>query len=117
MTPHPSHEFVFRCDAAEERDRMISDPGLPERKAERPETDMAWRDLSEVEAEEAVLRGESLLLLGIAGVGKTHRAHGIVERLLCAGKRVDVISKTHTASMRAGGVTVDHWVRRHILHG
>jgi hypothetical protein len=96
---------------------MISDPGLPERKAERPETAMVWRDLGEVEAEEAVLRGESLLLLGIAGTGKAHRAQGIVERLRCAGKRVDVISKTHTASRRAGGATADHWVRRHILHG
>jgi hypothetical protein len=117
MTPNPSHEFAFRCAAAEERDRMISDPGLPERKAERPATEMAWRDLREVEAEEAVLRGEILLLLGIAGPGKTHRAQGIVERLRCAGKSIHVISKTHTASRRAGGVTADHWVRRHILHG
>jgi hypothetical protein len=117
MTPNPSNEFAFRCGAAEERDRMISDPGLPERKAETPETAMVWKDLGEIEAEEAVLRGESLLLLGIAGTGKTHRAQGIVERLRCSGKRVDIISKTHTASRRAGGATADHWVRRHVLHG
>jgi hypothetical protein len=117
MTPNPSHEFVFRRGAAEERDRLVSDPGLPERKAETPETAMVWKDLDEIVAEEAVLRGESLLLLGIAGTGKTHRAQGIVERLRCAGKRVDIISKTHTASRRAGGATADHWVRRHILHG
>jgi hypothetical protein len=61
MTPNPSHEFVFRCAAAEERDRMISDPGLPERKAELPETAMAWKDLGEIEAEERVLRGERKL--------------------------------------------------------
>jgi hypothetical protein len=96
---------------------MISDPGLPERRAERPETSRVWRELGEVEAESAVLRGESLLLLGIAGTGKTFRAQGIVERLRCAGKRVAIISKAHTASRRAGGVTADHWVRRHILHG
>jgi hypothetical protein len=48
MTPNPSHEFAFRCAAAEERDRMISDPGLPERKAERPETAMVWREVGEV---------------------------------------------------------------------
>jgi hypothetical protein len=117
VTPNPSHEFAFPCASAEERDRMISDPGLPERKAERPETATVWRDLGEVEAEEAVLRGESLLLIGIAGTGKTFRAQGIAERLRCAGKRVDVISKTHTASRRAGGQTADHWVRRHILNG
>jgi hypothetical protein len=96
---------------------MISDPGLPERKAETPETSRVWRELGEVGAEEAVLRGESLLVLGIAGTGKTHFVQGIVERLRCAGKKVDVISKTHTASRRAGGVTADHWVRRYVLHG
>jgi hypothetical protein len=117
MTPNPSPEFVFRCSAAKERDRMISDPGLPERRAQRPETAMAWHDLIEVEAEEAVLRGESLLVLGIAGTGKTTYVQGIAERLRCAGKRVGVISKNHTASRRAGGVTADHWVRRHVLHG
>jgi hypothetical protein len=79
---------------------------------------MAWRDLGEVEAEERVLRGESLLLLlGIAGTGKTFRAQGIVERLRRSGKTVDAISKTHTASRRAGGATADQWVRRHVLHG
>jgi hypothetical protein len=96
---------------------MISDPGLPERKAETPATAVAWTDLGETEAEEAVLRGESLLILGIAGTGKTTYVQGMVERLRCAGKRVDVISKTHTASRRAGGVTADHWIRRHVLHG
>jgi hypothetical protein len=117
MTPNPSHEFAFRCAAADERDRMISNPGLPERNAERPETSRVWRELGEIAAEERVLRGESLLVQGIAGTGKTTYIQGIAERLRCAGKRVDVISKTHTASRRAGGVTADHWVRRHILHG
>jgi hypothetical protein len=117
MTPNPSHELVFRCADAQERDRMISNPGLPERKAEKPGTHTAWRDLGEVEAEERVLRGESLLLLGIAGTGKTHFIQGVVERLRHSGKRMDVISKTHTASRRAGGATADHWVRRHVLHG
>jgi hypothetical protein len=63
------------------------------------------------------MRGESLLVLGIAGTGKTTYVQGIVERLRHSGKRVDIISKTHTASRRAGGVTADHWVRRHVLHG
>ena len=31
--------------------------------------------------------------------------------------QVHVISKTHGASSRAGGVTADYWVRRHVLHG
>ena len=54
---------------------------------------------------------------GIAGTGKTYFVQGIVERLRGQGKRVDIISKTHVASRRAGGVTADHWVRRYVLAG
>jgi hypothetical protein len=54
---------------------------------------------------------------GIAGTGKTHFMKTLVARLRTDGKRVDCISKTHTASERMGGVTADHYVRRHILHG
>ena len=42
---------------------------------------------------------------------------GLVELLRGQGKVVDVISKTHSASSRAGGVTADHYVRRRIIHG
>ena len=117
MTANPSHEPLFRCAAAEEKDRMHTEPGLPQRRAEPPDTKLPWRDLEETAAEERVLRGESLLVLGIAGTGKTHYVQGIVERLRHEGKKVSVVSKTHTASRRAGGDTADHWVRRHILHG
>jgi hypothetical protein len=117
MTANASHEPVFRCEAAEEKDSMHTEPGLPQRHAEPPDTKIQWRDLEEVAAEERVLRGESLLVLGIAGTDKTHYVQGIVERLRHMGKKVDVMSKTHTASQRAGGVTADHWVRRHILNG
>jgi hypothetical protein len=41
----------------------------------------------------------------------------LAEKLRVLGKKVDIISKTHTASERAGGCTADHYVRRHILHG
>ena len=41
----------------------------------------------------------------------------LVEKLRALGKKVDIISKTHTASARAGGVTADHYVRRYVLHG
>ena len=64
-----------------------------------------------------MLEKESLFVQGIAGTGKTTYCQGIVERLKAAGERVDVISKTHVASRRAGGVTADHWVRRHVVNG
>ena len=67
--------------------------------------------------ERVLLHGESLLTLGVAGTGKTTLLKQLVERLRALGKKVDIISKTHCASQRAGGVTADHYVRRHILHG
>jgi predicted PilT family ATPase len=60
------------------------------------------------EGERRVLEGSSLLVTGIAGTGKTHFLQGVVERLRTRGKIVDIISKTHVASRRAGGVTTDH---------
>jgi hypothetical protein len=117
QVPNAHTETVFRCNTAVEKDRLHTNPSLPQRRAERPETGRVWRHLGETAAEEAAMQGESLLVLGIAGTGKTHFVQGIVERLRHAGKRVDIISKTHTASRRAGGVTADHWVRKHILHG
>jgi hypothetical protein len=64
-----------------------------------------------------VLDGGSLYARGIAGTGKTHYIQTIVEQLRGQGKRVEIISKTHTASRRAGGKTADHWVRKHVLNG
>ena len=117
LTPADGREAVFRVQAALEKDRLHIDPAPPSRAWELRLPDAAWRDLSAAQAEEAVMNGESLLALGIAGVGKTTFIRGLVERLRALGKRVDVISKTHVASSRAGGCTADHYVRRHILHG
>jgi hypothetical protein len=40
MTANASHEPVFRCAAVEEKDRMQTEPGLPQRNAEPPDTKM-----------------------------------------------------------------------------
>ena len=69
------------------------------------------------EAERRVLLGQSLMVLGCPGTGKTHYTQGLVEMLRAQGNKVDVISKTHCASSRAGGVTADHWVRQHVING
>jgi hypothetical protein len=72
---NPSDERVFRCAPAQESDRMKSDPALPRRESNPPiATQRQWRELSAVDAEGRVLHGESLLVLGIAGTGKTSRA-------------------------------------------
>ena len=76
-----------------------------------------WRELSVEETEKRVLLGQSLLVEGALGTGKTYTCKGLVELLRAQGKKVDVISKTHSASSRAGGCTADHCVRRHVIHG
>ena len=111
-------EPVFRVQAATDDDRLKCDPKKPARSAaELCVPAMSWRGLSMEEAEHRVLRGESLLVQGAPGTGKTHYTQGLVELLRAQGKTVDVISKTHSASARAGGVTADHWVRKHVING
>lgn len=119
LTPVESSEPVFRVQAAVERDLLRIDPAPPARDATQLAVPAsAFRDLTPEQGAEAVLcAGQSLLVLGVAGTGKTTFLRGVVERLRAAGQRVAVISKTHCASARAGGCTADYFVRRHVLHG
>ncbi len=115
MTACPSDEKVYRVQVAKEGDPLKSNPGLPERAWDLLLPARAWALLDPEEGERRVLDGGSLLVTGIAGTGKTTYVRGIVERLRTDKKVVDIISKTHTASRWAGGVTADHWVRRHVM--
>ena len=117
MTACPSDDLVFRVQVATEFDPLKCNPGLPERSWDLTPPTRVWSLLEPEEGERRVLEGGSLLCTGIAGTGKTTYMRGLVERLRKDGKVVDIISKTHTASRRAGGVTADHWVRRHVMHG
>jgi hypothetical protein len=103
--------------AATEADLMKSTPQLPNRTWDLKDQPHNWRTLSADEAEGRALDGESLVVFGVAGVGKTFFLQGVVERLRASGKKVDIVSKTHVASNRAGGVTADHWVRRYVING
>ena len=114
---HVSKEKVFRVQDAVERDLMAMSPQHPRRHATYTPPDLTWRDVDEAEAERLVVNGGSLLVLGIAGTGKTFLCSRLVETLRALGKRVDVMAKTHTAAVRAQGDTADHYARRHILHG
>ena len=57
------------------------------------------------------------MVLGSPGTGKTTLIQGVTERLRSLGKTVDIISKTHCASARAGGCTADHWIRKKVING
>ena len=71
MTPMDGDETVFRVQAAVDKDRLHIDPSYPTRSWEVELPNTAWNDLTASQAEEAVLNGESLLVEGIAGTGKT----------------------------------------------
>ena len=116
MTACPSDELVFRVQVAAEADPLKSNPGLPERFWDLTLPTRAWSLLEPDEGERRVLEGGSLLCTGIAGTGKTTSLRGLVERLRKEKRVVDIIRKTNSACRRAGGVTADHWVRRHVMH-
>jgi hypothetical protein len=54
MAPNPCRDVAFRCINAEEKDRLHTEPALPERRAEQPDTRMVWRDVDETIAKEWV---------------------------------------------------------------
>ena len=64
-----------------------------------------------------MIDGQSLLVIGMPGVGKTNICRTFHERLQSLQKKVAVISKTHAAAVRAGGCTADHFVRKYLTTG
>jgi hypothetical protein len=76
---------------------------------------LTWRDRED--AESLILGGESVLVCGPPGVGKSTLVSKCVVGLRAAGKRVQIIAKTHVAADVAGGDTVDHFVHRHVRNG
>ena len=89
-------------DAVED-DFLKSNPKRPTRSCKLTMKSIQWNDLSIVDSESRVIaKGQSLLVLGSPGTGKTTLIQGITERLRSLGKTVDIISKTHCASARAG---------------
>ncbi len=119
MAAISSNNHPFRQCKAMEKNMLSGSAELfsPSRTWDLKLRPREWRDGDPQQGERWVLEKQSLLVLGIAGTGKTTYCQGIVERLQAAGETVNIISKTHVASRRAGGVTADHWVRRHVING
>ena len=91
----------------------------PWRESSRPADRQPWKDLTEAEAMECVLEGRGLLLCGSPGVGKTHWLRNAILALREAGKRTDVVAKTHAAVQNIGAeaVTADHYCHKYIKNG
>ena len=89
----------------------------PSMEAEPIRAKPPWRRVEDPVAH--CLDGESLLLTGFPGTGKTHLAKRIVEALREHGDTVHIITKTHAAvqNVGLGAQTADHWVRRNVRSG
>jgi Cdc6-like AAA superfamily ATPase len=73
----------------------------------------------EEEARAAVMAGQSLLVEGSPGSGKTTFVRSLVDALRASGKVVDIIAKTHAAvqNFAQNAQTADRWVRRVVRSG
>jgi hypothetical protein len=119
LQPLTSEELVFRLGEGERLQAapaswrpFVQPPAAP------PRLCAPFEDVSPERAEELALSGAGLLVVGIAGTGKTHWAKRLIARLRDAGKSVVVISKTHSAVQNIEGqCTADHFCHRYILHG
>jgi hypothetical protein len=112
---HRSSE-VFRLGEGKPLQGFYEDPW---KEATSPEPLPPWKELSKEEALQALLEGQGLLVLGPPGTGKTHWLRNAVASLRAAGKRVDVVAKTHAAVQNIGchAKTADHYVRKYIRSG
>jgi Cdc6-like AAA superfamily ATPase len=66
-----------------------------------------WQDTAESDGLGAELlrtvdAGQSLLLIGVGGTGKTYLAKEIIAHLKAAGQRVEVVALTHLAAQNIG---------------
>ena len=109
--------------------KQVTDQGLPKSRQESLEA----RAPPRMEAERPALRrwrkvedplehcaaGNSLLLTGLPGAGKTYLARKIGARLREQGEAVHLVSKTHCSAQNLGlgTQTADHWVRRCVRNG
>ena len=105
---------VYRCEPTEGLRGQYREPRM---EAEPIREKPAWRRVEDPLTH--CLGGESLLLTGYPGTGKTHLARKIVEALRELGDTVHIITKTHAAvqNVGLGAQTADHWVRRNVRSG
>ena len=110
---HPDGTPVYRV---EETKPLLGSSRAPRMEAERPKQ-RRWNGVDD--PVNHCLAGNSLLLTGLPGTGKTYLARTIVARLREQGEAVHLVSKTHCSAQNLGlgAQTADHWVRRYVRGG
>ena len=66
--------------------------------------------MNEQEAKAAIQRGESLMLCGIGGVGKTTLTKEFIAGMKERGERVEIISRCHVSAKPLSGQTADKFI-------
>ena len=109
---HPDGTPVYRA----EETKPLLGSRAPRMEAERPKQ-RRWNGVGDPISH--CLAGNSLLLTGLPGTGKTHLARTIVARLQEQGEAAHLVSKTHCSAQNLGlgAQTADHWVRRNVRRG
>ena len=76
--------------------------------------DEPWRDYTGYDSlRDIVLRGESVMVMGFGGCGKSTAVERVCEELKAKGKQVVKTAYTHLAASRIGGVTLHHFLSKY----
>ena len=107
LTPSDDKAQVFRTEASEGK---LGDTRQPKRNAVLLHKPQEWTLLTPDEARDRVVVGNTMLVLGQAGMGKSHFCLELCD-ILKHKKAVVKLSKTHVAADRIKGITADQYVR------
>jgi ABC-type multidrug transport system fused ATPase/permease subunit len=115
ITQSNSVMFPFRCFAtSDDSDRLHCIRKLPITSAEIPQCARIWR---EIDATHAISAGESVLITGRPGTGKSHLVRTLIELLRSKNEFVTILAKTHLAAHNVNGVTINHFANKTIRMG
>ena len=117
VSPISSNDPVFRF--SEIGNTLMGNYSKPSRSVSHPEVVPPWCEYNDTAATLALLSGDSLLVVGAPGTGKSYYVRELVKTLRKKGKVVDIIAKTHAAvcNFGVGAQTADHFVRKHVRSG